>query len=65
MNVDAKHWARPIGAETVRRVGEIGKSLREAGYIDKTVIVSLKGFTTESRRSAANLFAVELTEFAD
>jgi hypothetical protein len=62
--VECKYYQRKVPKDVVLRFATVAKFLRDAGLVDKAVLVSYQGFTPDSF-SVAQASGVELRAFAD
>lgn len=62
--VECKYYQRKVPKDVVLRFATVAKFLRDAGLIDKAVLVAYQGFTPDSF-SVAQASDVELRTFAD
>jgi len=62
--VECKSFSRPVGVDTVNAFAGLVILLRQRGIVDKAVLVSKSGFTTQAR-AAGEAHGVDLVEMAD
>jgi hypothetical protein len=63
-NVECKYYKSKVGVEIVRQFAGTAHFLKNAGKVDKNILVAYNGFTKDAYLAAENS-GIELTSFAD